>query len=377
VSDTSADVNPDRYLSPLLQRPGAAELQDDTAVDTAGVPWHYGDPLGEQRAIASTTVVVDRSHRVVLKATGDDAATFLNTVLTQKLDDVEDGFAAGALDLDIQGRILHHADVVRVGETFYLDVPAEQADSFQDFLSKMIFWSAVELERTDLGILTLLGDAVDVPAGLVDEAAFVRHVDWQGPARRDLALERGALDAGVDTLLSAGASLGGLMAYTAERVRALTPEKAADLDAKSIPHEVPEFIGRGERHGAVHLTKGCYRGQETVARVENLGRSPRLMVLLHLDGSAPATPEAGDTLSFNGRTVGRLGTVVHDCDFGPIALGLVKRSALDSGELTITPADDAERAPVAASVDPDSVPTDEGDKAGREAIKRLRSGGEE
>lgn len=377
MSDTSADVNPDRYLSPLLQRPGAAELQDDTAVDTAGVPWHYGDPLGEQRAIASTTVVVDRSHRVVLKATGDDAATFLNTVLTQKLDDVEDGFAAGALDLDIQGRILHHADVVRVGETFYLDVPAEQADSFQDFLSKMIFWSAVELERTDLGILTLLGDAVDVPAGLVDEAAFVRHVDWQGPARRDLALERGALDAGVDTLLSAGASLGGLMAYTAERVRALTPEKAADLDAKSIPHEVPEFIGRGERHGAVHLTKGCYRGQETVARVENLGRSPRLMVLLHLDGSAPATPEAGDTLSFNGRTVGRLGTVVHDCDFGPIALGLVKRSALDSGELTITPADDAERAPVAASVDPDSVPTDEGDKAGREAIKRLRSGGEE
>lgn len=377
MSDTSVDVNPDRYLSPLLQRPGAAELQDETAVDTAGVPWHYGDPLGEQRALSSTTIVVDRSHRVVLKVTGDDAATFLNTVLTQKLDDAADGFAAGALDLDVQGRILHHADVVRVGETFYLDVPSDQADSFQDFLTKMIFWSAVEVERTGLGLLTLLGDAVDIPADLAAEAAFVRRVDWRGAPRRDLAVERGALDEGVDTLLAAGASLGGLMAYTAERVRALIPEKAADLDAKSIPHEVPEFIGRDDRHGAVHLTKGCYRGQETVARVENLGRSPRLLVLLHLDGSAPVTPTPGDTLSFNGRTVGRLGTVVHDCDFGPIALGVVKRSALDAGELTITPADDAERAPVAASVDPDSIPTEEGDKAGREAIKRLRSGGEE
>ncbi|HZK32311.1 MAG TPA: folate-binding protein [Corynebacterium sp.] len=376
MSDISADAQPNRYLSPLLRRPGAAEFQEETAVDAAGVAWHYGDPLGEQRAVETSTVIVDRSHRIVIKVTGADAPEFLNTLLSQKLDDAAAGFTAGALDLDIQGRILHHADVLRTGDAFYLDVPAAQADSFQDFLSKMVFWSAVDIERTDLGILTLLGEGIDVPAELHDHAAFLREVDWRGAPRRDLAIARGQLDDSVDQLLAAGAVLGGLMTYTAERVRALLPEKAADLDDKSIPHEVPEFIGRGDRPGAVHLNKGCYRGQETVGRVENLGRSPRLLVLLHLDGSAPRDPEPGDVISFNGRTVGRLGTVVHDRDFGPTALGVVRRSALDAGELVITPADDSGRAPVSAAIDPDSIPTDEGDKAGREAIKRLRSGGE-
>ncbi len=377
VTDDTNEVTTDRpdYASVLLGRPGAAPLDHDgaeTAVDAHGVAWHYGDPLGEQRAIDDGGIVVDRSHRTVIRVSGKDAPEFLNNLLSQKLDDAPDGFGASALDLNIQGHILHHADVARVGDDFYLDFPAAQAPSFIKFLRMMIFWSEVTIEEVDYGILTILGD-VQLPDAL--SPLFLRSVGWASSPRRDIAVPRAALGATVDTLVDAGVRLAGLMAFTAERVRGLEPELGADLDERSIPHEVPGFIGRGEHVGAVHLTKGCYRGQETVARVENLGRSPRLLVLLQLDGSAPTAPEPGDRIEFNGRAVGRLGTVVHDCDYGPIALALVKRSALDVGELSVVEADaDAGtgRAPVPASVDPDSLPVDEGEKAGRAAIAKLR-----
>ena len=352
-----------QYRSPLLDRPGAAEAQGpDAAVDATGVAWHYGDPLGEQRRAEQGTIGVDRSHRPVIRVSGPEAPTFLNNLLTQKLDDAADGFSAATLDLDMQGRILHHADISRVADSFYLDLPADQAGSFLDFLRKMVFWSQVEIEETDLGILTLLGSGTEVPDDL--DAAFVRHVNWGGAPRRDVAVERTGLVAAVDKLIDAGAQPGGLMAFTAERVRALEPEKGVDLDHKSIPHEVPTWIGRGERAGAVHLEKGCYRGQETVARVENLGRSPRVLVVLHLDGSAPELPSPGAAVTFNGRDVGRLGTVIQDCDFGPVALALLKRRALDAGELAI--------GEVSAAVDVSSLPEEEGEKAGRAAINRLR-----
>lgn len=351
------------YVSPLMSRPGAAEAQGgDAAVDAEGVAWHYGAPLNEQRDLSTATGVVDRSHRRVIQVEGEDAPEFLNNLLTQKLDDAPDGFTAGALDLDIQGHILHYADVVRAGDVFYLDVPATQFPTFVDFLEKMVFWSKVEVSAPDLGLLTLLGGDLEVPSDL--PTAFVREVDWKGPRRLDLAVPRDQLDATVDKLLSDGAKLTGLMAYTAERVKAGIPEKETDLDDKSIPHEVPQWIGRHGHHGSVHLEKGCYRGQETVARVENLGRSPRLLVMLQLDGSAPEAPSTGENIEYGGRRVGRLGTVVHDCDYGPIALGLVKRSALDVGELQI--------GDVAAAVDAGSLPEEEGEKAGREAIKKLR-----
>lgn len=83
------------------------------------------------------------------------------------------------------------------------------------------------------------------------------------------------------------------------------------------------WIG-GPGAGAVHLNKGCYRGQETVARVHNLGRPPRMLVLLHLDESVQR-PSTGDAVLAGGRTVGRLGTVVEHVELGPVALALLKR----------------------------------------------------
>lgn len=379
------------YRSPLLSFNGAAELPDATStlIDAAGVPSHYGDPLREQRFVERGGVAVDRSHRYVVRVAGPDAPEFLNNLLSQKLDDAPDGFSAAVCDLDMQGRILHHADITRVGDAFYLDTPSYAGESFVDYLTKMIFWSDVAVEEADLGIITVLGapDSFAVPESC--GAVFTREVDWSGPRRIDIAVPREQLAHSYRTLTGpvSGLERAGLMAFTAERVKALEPEQRADLDEKSIPHEAPTLIARGSHLGAVHLNKGCYRGQETVARVENLGRSPRLLVLVHLDGSAPAEPAAGSPITMSGRTVGRLGTVAHDCDYGPIALALVKRSALnlptsDASLAGQTPAGitleieagDEENGTmtVTAAVDIDSLPTDEGERAGRRAVDKLR-----
>ncbi|AKK03910.1 CAF17-like 4Fe-4S cluster assembly/insertion protein YgfZ [Corynebacterium epidermidicanis] len=343
------------YRSPLLDHPGAAELQDEsTLVDARGVAWHYGAPLQEQQLLSSTTGIVDRSHRVIFLVSGEDAATFLNNLLSQKLDDAQPGLSTSALDLDVQGHIAHHLDIAVTRVGFYLDVPAGQADSLQDYLNKMVFWSQVTIERTDLALLTLLGDPLDCP-----NAHFVRGVDWSQLRRTDLAVPRAELVATVTQLEAAGGKLVGLMAFTAERVKAWEPELFADLDNRSIPHESSFLLTH-----AVHLNKGCYRGQETVSRVHNLGRAPRALVQVHLDGSVPQLPTAGAEIIANGRVIGRLGTIVDDCDYGPSALALIKRSALDATAL--------QTGDCALTIEKASLPQDDGERPGRSAINRLR-----
>ncbi|KQB83967.1 YgfZ/GcvT domain-containing protein [Corynebacterium lowii] len=360
------------YSSPLLSLPGALPAQEkDTlalSLDSQGVAWHYGDPLAEQRRAALSGTVVDRSHRTILRVDGPEAATFLNNLLSQKLDDAPVGFHAGALDLDAQGHVLHHAEVIRIEQGFYLDLPRAEAASLREFLSRMVFWSQVEITETTLGLLSVLGAAPDL-AGVPME--WTRTL----PDRTDLAVERADLRQAIDALTAQGLSPAGLMAWTTHRVHTLNPELRADLDDKTIPHEVPHWIGRGDNLGTVHLDKGCYRGQETVSRVENIGRSPRLLVRLHLDGSVPVLPAPGTPITSGGRKVGRLGTVVHDYELGPIALGLIKRSVLGVGSAGASGAaslPELSAGDCALAVDSDSLPAFEGDKAGRAAIEKLR-----
>ena len=102
------------------------------------------------------------------------------------------------------------------------------------------------------------------------------------------------------------------------------PRLGFETDHRTIPAEV-NWIGV-----AVHLDKGCYRGQETVARVHNLGKPPRRLVRLHLDGSDDrAAVSAATRWCSTGRTVGFVGTVVQHYELGPVALGLVKRQLPD------------------------------------------------
>ena len=128
----------------------------------------------------------------------------------------------------------------------------------------------------------------------------------------------------------------------------------------------------------MHLAKGCYRGQETVSRVSNLGRPPRQMVLLHLASGDDALPPPGTPVltAEGGRAVGRIGTAVRHHELGSVALALVKRSAAAGGggsePATVWVADDRdEGSPGTATIDPDSVPPDSGEPPGRAAVRRL------
>ncbi|MDO4929281.1 MAG: folate-binding protein [Corynebacterium sp.] len=340
--------------SPLLALPQAvdyASMQDSMpATDLAGVAWHYGNPLGEQRVLETSPSFVDLSHRQILSVTGPDAPEFLHKLLSQQLIDAPTNKPRLALDLDAQGHILHMLRVIPTADGFYLDLAPSQAQSLQTYLERMIFWSQVEIATTDLARLHVHSSIQ--PAGDLVYAA--------GPEHWDVYVPRTQLRAYVDATELRPV---GLMAYTAARVRQLEPELSLDIDAKTIPHEIPHFIGRGEHVGAVHLEKGCYRGQETVARVENLGRAPRQLVLVHLDGSAPELPEPGADIFSGKRRVGRLGTVVQDYEYGPIALALVKHSALRAN-LQVAEMDIA--------VDPDSLQVTQSEQRGKQAIAKLR-----
>jgi hypothetical protein len=133
----------------------------------------------------------------------------------------------------------------------------------------------------------------------------------------------------ISGLVAAGAAAAGLWAYEAKRVEAQRPRLRFETDHRTIPHEVG-WIGT-----AVHLDKGCYRGQETVARVQNLGRPPRRLVLLHLAGESDLLPDVGTSVELDGRSVGFLGTAVQHHELGPVALAVIKRSIPDDAELTV------------------------------------------
>jgi folate-binding protein YgfZ len=349
----------------------------------AGAVWHYGDPLGEQRAAETDAIVVDRSHRGVLTLTGNDRQTWLHSISTQHVSNLPEGASTQNLSLDGQGRVEDHWIQTELGGTTYLDTEPWRAEPLLEYLRKMVFWSEVTPSDADLAVLSLLGprladqtilDALGVDALPAELSAvpldggFVRRMPGTpaGSVELDLVVPRGDAGDWRNRLSQAGVRPGGVWAYEAHRVAAVRPRLGVDTDERTIPHEVGWIGGPGE--GAVHLDKGCYRGQETVARVHNLGRPPRMLVLLHLDGSVER-PSTGDPVLAGGRAVGRLGTVVDHVDLGPIALALLKRGLPAETELATGP-----EAAVAAVIDVDSLPPTEQIGAGRLAVERLRGG---
>jgi tRNA-modifying protein YgfZ len=353
----------------------------DTGPD-AGAIWHYGDPLGEQRAAETDAVVVDRSHRSVLTLTGADRQTWLHSISTQHVSELPDGASTQNLSLDGQGRVEDHWIQTELGGITYLDTEPWRGQPLLDYLRKMVFWSDVTAGPAELALLSLLGprlgeppvlEALGIDALPAEMAAtpmtgggFVRRMTAarEGQVELDVLVDRRESADVQRRLTQAGLRPAGVWAYEAHRVAAVRPRLGVDTDERTIPHEVG-WIG-GPRLGAVHLDKGCYRGQETVARVHNLGKPPRMLVLLHLDGSVDR-PATGDAMLADGRTVGRLGTVVDHVDLGPVALALLKRGV--PADTDLATGGDAQ-AP--AVIDVDSLPPLDVSGAGRVAVERLR-----
>jgi tRNA-modifying protein YgfZ len=343
----------------------------------AGAIWHYGDPLGEQRAAETGAALVDRSHRGVLTLAGADRQTWLHSISTQHVSELPDGASTQNLSLDGQGRVEDHWIQTELGGITYLDTESWRSEPLLAYLQKMVFWSQVTPAAADLAVLSLLGpqlgdpavlDALGVDALPAEQTAtpvsggFVRRLTEANPGQieLDVVVDRSRSADLQQRLTSAGLRPAGVWAYEAHRVAALRPRLGVDTDERTIPHEV-RWIG-----SAVHLDKGCYRGQETVARVHNLGKPPRMLVLLHLDGSVDR-PTTGDAVLAGGRAVGRLGTVVEHVDLGPVALALLKGGI--PADTALSTGGDAD---VAAMIDVGSLPAADGPGAGRVAVDRLR-----
>ena len=135
----------------------------------AGAVWHYGDPLGEQRAAEREAVVVDRSHRAVITLTGPDRRSWLNSLCTQQVTDLPDGACTANLSLDGQGRVEDHWQQTELDGVTYLDTEPWRGGPLLDYLRKMVFWADVAPATADLAVLSLLGPGVSEPAVL---AAF-------------------------------------------------------------------------------------------------------------------------------------------------------------------------------------------------------------
>ncbi|MGR8009825.1 CAF17-like 4Fe-4S cluster assembly/insertion protein YgfZ [Streptomyces hypolithicus] len=304
--------------SPLLSLPGAvpAEGCDE------GVAAHYGDLFREQRALAAGTGFVDLSHRGVVTVTGDDRLSWLHLLLTQHLSDLPAGQATEALILTAHGHVEHAMYLVDDGETVWMHVePGTQADLLAYLESMKFFYRVETADRSDdFAVVHLPAGSI---AGVPDGTA-VRET----PHGRDLFLPR----AGLEAFAEAYGPAAGILAYEALRVEAHRPRLGFETDHRTIPHELG-WIG-----SAVHLQKGCYRGQETVARVQNLGKPPRRLVFLHLDGSEVLLPGHGTPVRLaadgeEGRQLGFITSSARHHELGPIALALVKRNVAVDAEL--------------------------------------------
>ncbi len=314
--------------SPLLARAGAVEA----GWPDEGVAAHYGDPMREQRAAARSAAVVDRSNRGVLRITGPDRLSWLHSLTTQQLDGLAPGGSAQALVLGPTGHVEHHLTLTDDGTATWVHVEPGTAAALAEFLESMRFMLRVEVADVsrDYAVLTLLGPGA---ADLGTERAGVHaRVEPGSFGTIDLVVARDRLPEVAGDLLRQGGAAAGMWAFEALRIAAWVPRLGLDTDHRTIPHEVG-WIGT-----AVHLNKGCYRGQETVARVHNLGHPPRRLVFLHLDGSADRLPGHGDPVELAGdepggepgdkqrATVGFTGSAARHYELGPIGLALIKRT---------------------------------------------------
>jgi folate-binding protein YgfZ len=279
-------------------------LQIETGPDR-GATLHFGDPVKEQRALEAGTAWADLSHLEIVAVKGVDRLRWLHDLTTQHLETFTGGWTNGLI-LDHLGHIEHQFLIFDDGETSWLIVDVDRAAPLIEYLNKMRFTMRVEVRAAskEKSLLRIPGTTDDLG----------------GPFQ---LVERGAIPE------FPGATQVGVWALEAERVAAMRPRLGLETDHKSIPNEI------GVLNKAVHMNKGCYRGQETVAKVHNLGQPPRKLVLLHLDGSEVDLPAVGADVERDGIKVGFIGTVSRHHELGNIALAVVKRNVEADTALTV------------------------------------------
>ncbi|MEF9980792.1 MAG: folate-binding protein [Glutamicibacter sp.] len=345
------------YRSVLLDRAAAVEAG---GVD-AGVAAHYGAPTREARKLAEGQAIADLSHFDVVEIRGEDRQSWLDTLSSQRISSLKPGDSTQTLLLSVQGRIEHEMKVLATADRLLLIVEPGAGAALAQFLNSMRFMLRVEVNdlSESYGVLAAtrkIGTAGSLVwenpwPGITDGGWAYSREDHPGKERpwflHIVELEQLAVAV-------ADEELSGMMAVDALRIAAWEPRFGAEIDDKTIPHELDWL------RTAVHMDKGCYKGQETIARVHNIGHPPRRMVFLDLDGSMHTLPATGAEVKLGERTVGRITSATLHYEAGPIALAVVKRNVDPEAVLSVV--DGETSYPATQEV---IVATDAGQVAGR------------
>jgi tRNA-modifying protein YgfZ len=286
--------------------------------------------VADYRVLTEACGLLDRSERGKLALTGAGAKEFLEGQVTNAIEALNPGQGVYAAFLSPKGKMLGDLRVLDLGDELFLDTERSALQELFNMIRRYRIGYDVELHKRTIerGLLSLVGPEARAVAGAEDLAA-AEHANAAGEVD-GTRVRLVATDTGVDLLCDAAetealaAALRGRGAVDVDeaaaevlRVEAGRPRYGIDVDDTVIPQEA----GLNER--AVSFTKGCYVGQETVARLHYRGKPNR-----HLRGLRLSAPAAhGDELRLGERVVGRIGTAVVSPRHGPVALALVRREA--------------------------------------------------
>ncbi len=291
---------------------------------------HFDNPLVEQRELLAGVRQIEFSDRAVIRIAGSDRHEWLNSMLSQRLDRLEAGQSAEALLLDAHGHVEQNLQLIEDGDSTWVICEASQLSKLLRYFDMVIFRSKVEIFDVS-GDYFVLGGFGKPTADL---GSLVWHDQWMHEVRNSARYADVAKREPFDLYLAIvsreqtlpNKPKAGSLAFDALRVAAHRPWQPNEIDDKTLPHELDWLSS------AVHLSKGCYRGQEAVAKVHNLGHPPRRIVLLHLDGSADTDVSIGDSVWQGDREIGRVTTVANHFELGAIALAVVARTSDESAQ---------------------------------------------
>jgi folate-binding protein YgfZ len=295
----------------------------------------------EQRKLAEGKALCLLDTQGVIAVSGVDRLTWLHSLLSQNLKNLSAGESAEALLLDPQGRIEQVIKVIDDGEITWLMVDQTHTEALLSWLQKMVFRMKVEITDRSADFATVGATTLNPEIGFVSNShPLIWKDQWPGVVAGGYRYSTRAVDySWFEHLVQAsdlekalaGKSLAGTMAADGLRVAAGRPKALNEVDDRSLPHELDLLAT------AVHLSKGCYRGQESVAKVHNLGHPPRRLTFLHLDGSEHALPDVGDEVRVLGedKSRGKVTSVAQHFEMGPIALAVISRSVPEHSALEV------------------------------------------
>lgn len=318
---------------------------------------HFGMPLKEQRDLAAGRAVADLSSFRVYSLTGEDRLSWLHSLTTQSLEGIAPGASTETLVLSATGHIEHWIKIIAEEDSLWLifETGGEEA---VEWLNSMRFMMRVEItDRTDE--IQCVGTVGPAPEGLPAQA------EWSDPwpaigvgsasyasvdlGRQEASPEHPGTTHDLRIQLCPREKLRewepngvvGRDAWEALRIENWRPSPQ-DIDDKTLVGELDVL------RTAVHLSKGCYRGQEAVARVHNLGQVPRRLVFLHIDGSTHTIPRPGAEVygEVRGaeRVVGHLTSAAVHYEYGPVGLALIRRNVSPEAPLRVA-GDEDEKLP--------------------------------